>query len=293
MNSEDKKIITDELFSQIISKLKNGELISSEMSIVFELFSDDENLAYRFLKEFLDKIKDSNNYNSEIMNLIDNFLNGTICIKELSFGLFNAGKTGYTEFDDLKDRSLIRHDNIKLGLCDYIYPYKTPQFSSIYNESYFEKMIRVLFEFTRGDEPYLRGVCIDYCLFLCALDMVKNNKTDFIIKCAIENEGGNNYFIQRQNEEEEILDPFNGIYTVSSEYMNSGIVLVVLNSLQINVSSVRNLIECKHYIRPSSLVSSALGNNNTTATQLTAVRYHEEQLVQKKSIELGELEHDN
>lgn len=195
MNSEDKKIITDELFCQIISKLKNGELISSEMSRVFEIFSDNENLAYSFLKEFLDKIKDSNNYNSEIMNIIDNFLNGTISIKDLSYKIFNDGKTGYTEFDGLMDRSLIRHDNIKRGLCKYIYPYKTSQFYHFRNhESYFEKMIRVLFEFTRGDEPYLRGVCFDYCLFLCALDMVRNNKTDFIIKCAIETEGIN-FFI--------------------------------------------------------------------------------------------------
>lgn len=73
--------------------------------------------------------------------------------------------------------------------------------------------------------------------------------------------------------------------------MNRGIVRGLLNSYQINASSVKDLIECEDSIRPSSLVSLTLGN--TTATQIKAVRQNEQQLVQEKSIRLGEPKHDN
>ena len=127
------------------------------------------------------------------------------------------------------DKSLIVHDNLKRGLNDYIYPYKSPQFHHLNNdESILEKMIRVIFEFTRGDENNIRGVCFDYCLFLTALDIIKEKKTDFIIMCGIGTNGENSYFIARNNGLYDIIDPFNGIYTTFKDYDIRGVESVII-----------------------------------------------------------------
>lgn len=163
------------------------------------------------------------------MGLINEFMSDRINIQDLSYKLFNEGKTGYSEFDDLHDKSLIVHDNLKRGLNDYIYPYKRAQFHHLNNdESILEKMIRVIFEFTRGDENNIRGVCFDYCLFLTALDIIKEKKTDFIIMCGIETNGEHNYFIVKNNGLYDIIDPFNGIYTTFKDYDIRGVESVII-----------------------------------------------------------------
>ena len=163
------------------------------------------------------------------MGLINEFMSDRINIQDLSYKLFNEGKMGYSEFDDLYDKSLIVHDNLKRGLNDYIYPYKSPQFHHLNNdESILEKMIRVIFEFTRGDENNIRGVCFDYCLFLTALDIIKEKKTDFIIMCGIGTNGENSYFIARNNGLYDIIDPFNGIYTTFKDYDIRGVESVII-----------------------------------------------------------------
>lgn len=204
--------ITKELFDSICIKLRNGELISGDVSEILQNIETNENYAQVYLIEFLNRIVENNSYNVKIMNVINSYLDGEIDINTLSYKLFNEGKKGYEEWDDLFDESLILHDNCKRGLIDYIYPYKKAQFYHFEEgETIFEKMIRVLFEFTRGDDPYIRGVCFDYCIFLAALNILKEGKTDFIIVCGIEPDGPN-YFILRSNKKPEILDPFNGVY---------------------------------------------------------------------------------
>lgn len=220
-------MITDELFNSIIIKLKNGEQISREMSEVLLMIKTDENVAQAFLLEFLNKIIESGNYNVQIMKIISDFLSNRIDIKTLSYKLFNEGKTGYGLNDDLYDKSLILHDNYKRGLRCYIYPYSKAQFYHYKDtESIIEKMLRVLFEFTRVDEPYLRGVCFDYCMFLCALDIIKRNRTDFIIECGITLSGEIHWFIVKNNSE--VLDSFNGIYTDLNRYKIKGVISEII-----------------------------------------------------------------
>ena len=209
-------MVPDELFKNIILKLRNGQPISSEMSDVLDRIKSNSKYAQEFLLDFLDKIIEIGEYNAEVMRIIGEFLSGTIDMEEFSYKLFNAGKVGYDEFDDISDESLIRHDNIKRGLHDYIYPFSTAQFyHPISDESIFEKMIRTIFEFTRDDEPYLRGVCYDYCLFLCALDIMKNGSTKYTMRCGIERGRGVNWFM---HDGSKVVDPFNGIYTDDKKY---------------------------------------------------------------------------
>lgn len=214
--------ISDEMFKNIIFKLKNGEKISTDMSEILSMIKVGNDVAQKFLLEFLNKILESKNYNDKVMNVINDFLSDKIDISTLSYKLFNEGKIGYEEYDDLFDESLILHDNLKRGMKDYIYRYNRPQFY-YHNESNFEKMIRVLFEFTRGDEPYLRGVCFDYCMFLSALDIAKHKNTDFIIMCGVDTSREINYFLVRKNGNSEVLDPYNGVYTDIKNYKVRGI----------------------------------------------------------------------
>ena len=221
--------LTLERFQKIIDNLKNGIKITEEVKYIFNEIKSDDGKIQSFLLEFLNKIIDSKNYNVQIMGLINEFMSDRINIQDLSYKLFNEGKTGYSEFDDLYDKSLIVHDNLKRGLNDYIYPYKSPQFHHLNNdESILEKMIRVIFEFTRGDENNIRGVCFDYCLFLTALDIIKEKKTDFIIMCGIGTNGENSYFIARNNGLYDIIDPFNGIYTTFKDYDIRGVESVII-----------------------------------------------------------------
>lgn len=149
--------MTDELFNKIILNLKSGKPISADVDEILDMIRKDENTMQFFLSTFLYKIIESNKYSKEVISIVNDYLSGRIDIKTLSYKLFNEGKTGYSEYDDIYDKSLIVHDNIKRGLRDYIYQYKKAQFYHFReNETLFEKMLRVLFEFTRDDEPYLR-----------------------------------------------------------------------------------------------------------------------------------------
>lgn len=218
--------MTDEIFEEIILKLKSGKLISEETKEILKAIKFDESAPQRFLLDFLNRIIRTQKYNVKIVELIEEFLSGKIDIKTMSYKLFNEGKKGYGEFCDIYDESLIRHDNLKRGLCDYIYPYEKPQFYHFAaSESIFEKMIRTIFEFTRGDEPYPRGVCFDYCMFLCALDIIKEGRTRYTITCGIEKNGAINYFISDQSE---VIDPFNGIYTSIDNYEINGSVNTII-----------------------------------------------------------------
>ena len=174
--------MTNEIFKKIIVNLKNGDRITDETAYLLSEIALDESEVQRIFLDFIRKIIDTNNYNKEVMKIIQEFLSGNIDLKTASFRIFNAGKTGNSEFDDLSDKSLILPDNLKRGLNDFNYPYKKAQFYHFSSEeSIFDKMLRVLFEFTRGDEQYLRGVCFDYCLFLSALDIMKNNELYYLL----------------------------------------------------------------------------------------------------------------
>ena len=221
--------ISDDKFNRIIFNLKTGKRISNEVIEMIELIKQDERMLQFFLSTFLYKIIESNEYNKEVVMVINDYLLGRITIEMLSYKLFNHGKVGYSELDDLYDKSLIVHDNIKRGIKDYKYQYINAQFYHfINNETIFEKMIRVLYEFTRNDEPYLRGVCFDYCIFLTSLNIIKEKETKFVIFNGIEDEGTTNWFIINNENDKTVLDPFNGIYTKLEDYkVVKGVVSVI------------------------------------------------------------------
>lgn len=248
--------LTSERFRHIIDNLKNGIKITEEVKYIFDEIKSDESKMQSFLLEFLNKIIDSKNYNVQIMGLINEFMSDKIDIQTLSYKLFNEGKIGYSELDDLYDKSLIVHDNLKRGLKDYIYPYKKAQFYHLRNEeSIFEKMIRVLFEFTREDEKNTRGVCFDYCLFLTALDIIKEKKTDFIIMNGIETNGENNYFIVRNNSSCDVIDPFNGIYTTINNYNIKGVESIIIPDAKsiIKPECNQNNFQALHYFNKGKI----------------------------------------
>lgn len=221
--------ISDDKFNRIIFNLKTGKRISNEVIEMIELIKQDERMLQFFLSTFLYKIIESNEYNKEVVMVINDYLLGRITIEMLSYKLFNHGKVGYSELDDLYDKSLIVHDNIKRGIKDYKYQYINAQFYHFINdETIFEKMIRVLYEFTRNDEPYLRGVCFDYCIFLTSLNIIKEKETKFVIFNGIEDEGTTNWFIINNENDKTVLDPFNGIYTKLEDYkVVKGVVSVI------------------------------------------------------------------
>lgn len=221
--------ISDDKFNRIIFNLKTGKRISNEVIEMIELIKQDESMLQFFLSAFLYKIIESNEYNKEVIMVINDYLLERITIEMLSYKLFNHGKVGYSELDDLYDKSLIVHDNIKRGIKDYKYQYINAQFYHfINNETIFEKMIRVLYEFTRNDEPYLRGVCFDYCIFLTSLNIIKEKETKFVIFNGIEDEGTTNWFIINNENDKTVLDPFNGIYTKLEDYkVVKGVVSVI------------------------------------------------------------------
>ena len=105
--------LTSERFRHIIDNLKNGIKITEEVKYIFDEIKSDESKMQSFLLEFLNKIIDSKNYNVQIMGLINEFMSDKIDIQTLSYKLFNEGKIGNSESDDLYDKSLIVHDRIK------------------------------------------------------------------------------------------------------------------------------------------------------------------------------------
>ncbi len=231
--------ISNDKFNIIIFNLKTGKRISDEVIEMLELIKQDESMLQFFLSDFLYKIVESNEYNKEVVRVINDYLLGRITIEMLSYKLFNHGKVGYSELDDLYDKSLIVHDNIKRGLTDYNYPYKNAQFHHFINdETIFEKMIRVLYEFTRNDEPNLRGVCFDYCIFLTALNIIKEKETKFVILNGIERDGSTNWFIINNENDKTVLDPFNGIYTKLKDYKEvKGVVSVIRTDVEYLIDS--------------------------------------------------------
>ena len=120
--------ISDDKFNRIIFNLKTGKRISNEVIEMIELIKQDESMLQFFLSTFLYKIIESNEYNKEVVMVINDYLLGRITIEMLSYKLFNHGKVGYSELDDLYDKSLIVHDNIKRGIKDYKYQYINAQF---------------------------------------------------------------------------------------------------------------------------------------------------------------------
>lgn len=232
--------MTDELFNKIILNLKSGKPISADVDEILDMIRKDENTMQFFLSTFLYKIIESNKYSKEVISIVNDYLSGRIDIKTLSYKLFNEGKTGYSEYDDMYDKSLIVHDNIKRGLRDYIYQYKKAQFYHFReNETLFEKMLRVLFEFTRDDEPYLRGVCFDYCMFLTALNIIKEKESSFIIVDGIESNGEHNWLIINNDGDKTVLDPFNGIYTRLEDYK------VIKGIISVMQTDAKNLTGCE------------------------------------------------
>ena len=62
--------ITKELFDSICIKLRNGELISGDVSEILQSIETKEDYAQVYLIEFLNRIVENNSYNVKIMNVI-------------------------------------------------------------------------------------------------------------------------------------------------------------------------------------------------------------------------------
>ena len=112
-----------------------------------------------------------------------------------------------------------------------------PQFRHKLDETFLDKIFRVIYEFTRNDLKKPKGVCFDFCLFITGLSVAKKDRRQIYIWNSIEKSSGENNFILFCVEENNVIvyDPFNGVYLPLEKYdiASVGLGLIELNNINL------------------------------------------------------------
>ena len=107
------------------------------------------------------------------------------------------------------------------------------QFRHMLDETFLDKIFRVIYEFTRNDLERPKGVCFDFCLFIAGLSIAKKDKRQIYMWNSIEKSSGENNFVLFCVEDDNVTvyDPFNELYLPIEKYdlANVGVCFIELN----------------------------------------------------------------
>lgn len=201
------------LFEEIINTLRNGDSISKNTQELKEDISKGNISISDFYLSFIKYLKENNENekNLKTFEMIESYIKNEISIIDLSKELF------------LK----------KISIDQDKRDGHTPQFRHKQDETFFDEILRVLYEFTRNDLENPKGVCFDFCLFVAGLQIAKKESNSLYIWNSIEKTSGENNYILIGKEKNHyiVLDPFNETYKPLENYnlVNVGFKLVELN----------------------------------------------------------------
>jgi len=207
----------DALFETIVSNLKDGNSISEITNEIKLNISNGilniSDIFFAFIKYLKSNYLNKNN--SLTFEMIDEYFNNKMSLKQLSQALFL--------------KKVIVDQDKRDGY--------QPQFLHKKDETFLDEIFRVIYEFTRNDLITPKGVCYDFCLFIIGISFSKKDIQQMYIWNSIESGSGENNFILFCVEKNDVFvyDPFNGVYLPLDKYniANVGSELIELNNINL------------------------------------------------------------
>ena len=205
------------LFETIINNLREGNSIS-EVTNEIKLNISNGNLnTPDIILAFIKYLKSNylNEKNSETFAMIEKYFSNQMSLQQLSQETFL--------------KKVVVDQDKRDG--------HQPQFRHKLDETFLDKIFRVIYEFTRNDLKKPKGVCFDFCLFITGLSIAKKDRRQIYIWNSIEKSSGENNFILFCVEENNVIvyDPFNGVYLPLEKYdiASVGLGLIELNNINL------------------------------------------------------------
>ena len=205
------------LFETIINNLREGNSIS-EVTNEIKLNISNGNLnTPDIILAFIKYLKSNylNEKNSETFAMIEKYFSNQMSLQQLSQETFL--------------KKVVVDQDKRDG--------HQPQFRHKLDETFLDKIFRVIYEFTRNDLVKPKGVCFDFCLFITGLSIAKKDRRQIYIWNSIEKSSGENNFILFCVEENNVIvyDPFNGVYLPLEKYdiASVGLGLIELNNINL------------------------------------------------------------
>lgn len=205
------------LFETIINNLREGNSIS-EVTNEIKLNISNGNLnTPDIILAFIKYLKSNylNEKNSETFAMIEKYFSNQMSLQQLSQETFL--------------KKVVVDQDKRDG--------HQPQFRHKLDETFLDKIFRVIYEFTRNDLKKPKGVCFDFCLFITGLSVAKKDRRQIYIWNSIEKSSGENNFILFCVEENNVIvyDPFNGVYLPLEKYdiASVGLGLIELNNINL------------------------------------------------------------
>lgn len=205
------------LFETIINNLREGNSIS-EVTNEIKLNISNGNLnTPDIILAFIKYLKSNylNEKNSETFAMIEKYFSNQMSLQQLSQETFL--------------KKVVVDQDKRDG--------HQPQFRHKLDETFLDKIFRVIYEFTRNDLKKPKGVCFDFCLFITGLSIAKKDRRQIYIWNSIEKSSGENNFILFCVEENNVIvyDPFNGVYLPLEKYdiASVGLRLIELNDINL------------------------------------------------------------
>lgn len=205
------------LFETIINNLRDGNSIS-EVTNEIKLNISNGNLnTPDIILAFIKYLKSNylNEKNSETFAMIEKYFSSQMSLQQLSQETFL--------------KKVVVDQDKRDG--------HQPQFRHKLDETFLDKIFRVIYEFTRNDLVKPKGVCFDFCLFITGLSIAKKDRRQIYIWNSIEKSSGENNFILFCVEDNNVVvyDPFNGVYLPLEKYdiASVGLRLIELNDINL------------------------------------------------------------
>lgn len=205
------------LFETIINNLREGNSISKVTNEIKLNISNGNLNTPDIILAFIKYLKSNylNEKNSETFAMIEKYFSNQMSLQQLSQETFL--------------KKVVVDQDKRDG--------HQPQFRHKLDETFLDKIFRVIYEFTRNDLKKPKGVCFDFCLFITGLSIAKKDRRQIYIWNSIEKKSGENNFILFCVEENNVIvyDPFNGVYLPLEKYdiASVGLGLIELNNINL------------------------------------------------------------